>query len=212
MRLMIFGNPALFGLLMQPLLDLFVDATFSCTRHPFSQTMIIMVFDSQTRKYVPVLYALMTHKTQELYYCIFHYVVVLSRWRLKVNSFSSDFERAIINAATAQFRTEEDGIVNGYHIGCFFHFRQAICMHTIKKLCFSAATVAAFMAIGMLDLLTIFPQEEVEVYGIPYPCQKFEGRDKDAEWDSFWTYFKKQWIPLLDSWNISLKDSKYKIL
>jgi hypothetical protein len=49
MRMMIFANPYLLGLLTG-LVDIFIDATFSpCTPNPFYQCLIIMVYDSQTR-------------------------------------------------------------------------------------------------------------------------------------------------------------------
>ena len=65
--MMIFANPYLLGLLTG-LVDIFIDATFSpCTPNPFYQCLIIMVYDSQTSAYIPVIYALMTHKVTELY-------------------------------------------------------------------------------------------------------------------------------------------------
>eukprot|EP00956_Cyclotella_meneghiniana_P009729 scaffold13469_cov37-Cyclotella_meneghiniana.AAC.1 len=67
-KYMIFGNPVLFTLLAARALDLFIDATFSMTPHPFYQVLIIMVHDCQTDLYVPVIYALMTHKCEDLYY------------------------------------------------------------------------------------------------------------------------------------------------
>ncbi len=66
MRLMIFANPALLGLL-NGVMNLFIDATVSCVPAPFYQCLIIMVFDPSTSRYLPVVYALMTHKVQELY-------------------------------------------------------------------------------------------------------------------------------------------------
>ena len=30
--------------------------------------------------------------------------------------------------------------------------------------------------------------------------------DEVAEWDVFWVYFDKQWMPILDSWNICEED------
>ena len=64
---MIFANPALFILLAALSLDLFVDAMFKCTPFPFIQTFIIMIHDPVTNMYVPLLYALMTHRTIESY-------------------------------------------------------------------------------------------------------------------------------------------------
>jgi hypothetical protein len=51
------------------------------------------------------------------------------------------------------------------------------------------------MQVGVLDLLTIIPQDEVESFGIPYVRSLLE-KDLDEEgarkWDMFWQYFTKQ--------------------
>ncbi len=78
MRFMVFMNPALKGLLMARSVDAFIDCTFDCTPAPFYQTLIFIVFDHQTRKYVPVVYALMTHKIEHLYWHVLQQIVVLS--------------------------------------------------------------------------------------------------------------------------------------
>ena len=116
MRFMVFGNPELTGLLEQSGVDLFMDGTWDCTPQPFEQTYIIMVYDQQTRKYVPVLYVLMSHRNQYLYWLVFSTVVILSEWKLKCNSYTTDFEKAAINAAQEQFS-------EGFHVGCLFHFK-----------------------------------------------------------------------------------------
>ena len=67
-RIMIFANPALLALLCALSVDIFIDATFSCTPLPFYQTLIIMVHDPITNMYVPIMYALMTTKSYESYW------------------------------------------------------------------------------------------------------------------------------------------------
>ena len=221
-RVMAFGNPALISLLMTPKLDLFFDGTFCMTPAPFYQTFILMVYDQQTKMYVPVLYFLMTHKLQHLYWHVFNWVVILSDWKLDVRSYTSDFEMAIVNAAKHQFP-------EGYHIGCFFHFKQAVRKHMIEKLYFHRAIVRKFMQIGVLDLLTIIPVDDIIPYRIPYLRDMMEsdmtyleeiynadGLEyiEDVEknmWEQFWAYFDKQWMGKLhDSWNIHDQDDHYK--
>jgi hypothetical protein len=103
MRLMIFVNPALLGLL-NGVVDLFIDATFSCVPAPFYQCLIIMVFDPSTSHYLPVIYALMTHKVQELYWQMFNQLIVLTKWKMQVRTFTSDFGTGYDEHAGTSFR------------------------------------------------------------------------------------------------------------
>jgi hypothetical protein len=207
MRFMVFGNPELTGLLEQSGVDLFMDGTWDCTPQPFEQTYIIMVYDQQTRKYVPVLYVLMSHRNQYLYWLVFSTVVILSDWKLKCNSYTTDFEKAAINAAQDQFP-------EGFHVGCLFHFKQAVRRYMLKKLYFKIETVNKFMERGVFDLLTVLPHDEVEEYGIAYVRSIMEPDDQSPadlqKWDDFWNYYSRQWSSNLESWNICGKDGNYK--
>jgi hypothetical protein len=103
MRLMIFANPALLGLL-NGVVDLFIDATFSCVPAPFYQCLIIMVFDPSTNHYLPVIYALMLHKVQELYWQMFNQLFFLTKWKMQVCTFTSDFEMVRISVLAGVVR------------------------------------------------------------------------------------------------------------
>ena len=127
-HVMVFGNPTMFGLLRTKGVDVSVDATF-LVPHPFYQCLIFMVFDTGTSVYVPILYILMTHKSQELYWHAPSQVLVLSNWKINVNSYTSDFERAIMN--TLRFHFSE-----GFHNACLFHWKQAIRRYLITKIGF----------------------------------------------------------------------------
>ena len=66
MRIMIYANPSLLGIL-RGLVEIYVDATFKpSTPYGFYQCLIVVVFDVQTSSYVPVVYALMSHKNETL--------------------------------------------------------------------------------------------------------------------------------------------------
>ena len=118
MRLMVFANPTLIPLLKSKKLDIFVDATFDCCPAPFYQCLIVMVFDDQTGLYVPVVYILMTHKNDELYWEAIARIPVLVDFKLDCHSFTSDFERALINNLKRHLDTAQ-------HVGCYFHLKQA---------------------------------------------------------------------------------------
>jgi hypothetical protein len=75
LRYMVFGHPALFRLLMQSGVNLFLDDTFSLTPHLFYQVFIIMAYDYQKMLYVPVLYCLMSSKDETLYWRVLQEVI-----------------------------------------------------------------------------------------------------------------------------------------
>ena len=92
MRIMIFANPDLLGLLRGHV-DIYVDATFTpCTPSGFYQCLILVVFNHQTSSYVPVVYALMSHKVTSLYHQVFLQIKSMMMGKMKVNTYTSDFE------------------------------------------------------------------------------------------------------------------------
>jgi hypothetical protein len=56
--------------------------------------LIVMVFDNQTSCYVPVVYTLMAHKYAHLYYQVFTQLKIITKNKMKVRTFTSNFERA----------------------------------------------------------------------------------------------------------------------
>jgi hypothetical protein len=78
-----------------------------------------MVFDNQTSCYVLVVYTLMTHKYTLIYYQVFVQLKTITKNKMKVCTFTSDFERAEMNMLEAIFG-------EGKHIGCLFQWKQAI--------------------------------------------------------------------------------------
>jgi hypothetical protein len=182
MQLMVFANPELLLLV-----DLFLNSTWDCTPAPFKQTYIIMCHDQQTGKYVPVITILMTHFNQYLNWEALTRVVVLSDWKLDVGSYTTDFERAVMNECAQHFP-------KGVHIGCFFHLKQAIRKHMPEKLNFDGDVVSSFMETGAFDLLMILPHGEVEQYRIDYLLSQFEpdtlSAEEQARWVEFWNYLR----------------------
>ncbi len=93
--MMVLGNPTFLPILKITGLDIFVDATFDCTPNPFYQTLILMTYHEETELYVPVLYALMSHKNAHLYNHVFHRFIVTSGFNLRARTYTSDFEIAL---------------------------------------------------------------------------------------------------------------------
>ena len=169
-----------------------------------------MVFDPSTGAYVPVIYMLMTHKNQELYWQVFNQVKVLTKSKMNVMTYTSDFERAEMNTLEMIF----GGPGKGKHVGCLFHIKQAWLKY-LKEKCNLAQSPslegAMAMDVGGIDLLCILPRNEVVKFGIPYVCWTIETGTGLAEWekagyDKFWEYFVKQWVPIMSSWNVREDD------
>ena len=165
MRAMMFANPELLGLLNGHV-DIYIDATFDpCTPHPFYQCLIVMVFNQSTSSYVPVIYTLMTHKCTELYWQVFNQVKVLTKNKMEVCTYTSDFERAEMNTLEAHFGDPD----KKKHVGCFFHLKQAWFKYLKEKLGMGlSSSIGLAMATGGLDILCVLPQDEVVTYGIPF--------------------------------------------
>ncbi len=68
---------------------------------------------------------------------------------------------------------------------------------------------------GNLDLLCVIPREEVGTKGMRFLCNKLEkGKRKLTKkeldgYERFWKYFVKQWLPIVEKWNICAKDGDY---
>ena len=205
-RIVGYGNPWLFGLL-NGRVQIYIDGTFRIVPHPFYQCLIIMVYDEQTDLYVPILYILMTAKTQILYYQALHYVICVSDWKLDPFSVTCDFEKALLSAVGEQFRG------NTRINGCLFHWKQAL-RRKMKKLNIEDQYVSMAMHKNVIDVLTVIPRDEIVRKGIPYvrsilDQEDVEGREK---WNSFWDYFTKFWCSSMDfieTWNIIDRNEEY---
>jgi hypothetical protein len=72
--------------------------------------------------------------------------------------------------------------------------------------------IKVVMKVGGLDLLCVLPKGKIETYGIPYVCAKVE-KGQTVEtiglWEKLWVYFDRQWMGIVDSWNICSKNREY---
>jgi hypothetical protein len=65
--------------------------------------------------------------------------------------------------------SETFGQNGGFHVGCLFHFKQALRKYLIEKCGLGLSKVLEeAMALGGLDILCILPRNEVKKIGIPY--------------------------------------------
>ena len=126
-----------------------------------------MVFDDQTGLYVPVVYILMTHKNDELYWEAIARIPVLVDFKLDCHSFTSDFESALINNLKRHLDTAQ-------HVGCYFHLKQAWWKYMRDVLKFDEVDMTLACSAGGLDMLTVIPQDEVVQFGIPFLRKFYE--------------------------------------
>lgn len=143
------AHPDLIRLLRYDRISLFIDGTFRCVPKPFSQLLVIMVYDagnccyfffirqgivirfffffcsniSGTDMYVPVFYILLQSKHEWAYTEAFNEVKSALRTNGQSNlnpaNIHCDFEKGLMNALADQF---PDARV----VGCLFHFKQAL--------------------------------------------------------------------------------------
>jgi hypothetical protein len=202
MQTMICANPKLLNLLKGHV-DIYIDTTSNpCTPSPFYQCLIIMTFDNQTSSYKPIIYALMTHKCSELYNLVFSQIATLMLGKMKVKTFTADFESGVMNMLALH---------GGTHVvGCLFHPKQAWLKY-LKEHCSlaQASSLGRAMEVGVLDLFCVLPSGDVLESGIPYVRFIIEEEIPAWEqngWEIFWKYFVKQWIPIISAWNIKQDD------
>jgi hypothetical protein len=121
-----------------------------------------MLFDHITSFYVPLLYLLMTCKNEAFHWHAFNQIVAISDWKIKVHSYCSDFEVSLMKQLDIAF----GGGYGGFHVGCFFHFKQALRKRLAVKLNIPRNLIKLAMLSGMLDLLCVNPRDQVEGKGI----------------------------------------------
>ena len=199
-RIIGFGNPSLIRVLGGNK-RVFIDGTFKIVPKPFYQCLIIMVFDEQTDSFVPVFYVLLTSKTEQIYRHALYWVKASSNYKMKPDSITCDFEKALHNAIALEF---PNVIING----CLFHWKQAI-RRKIRDLKFEEPSIEErFMWRNVLETLTIIPVDQIKTYGIPFVrgCVETDLNKNDLEkMDIFWEYFNKYWMSspsFIFRWNI----------
>ena len=97
MEYIVLGHPSLLKYL-RGTVHLLIDATFDCVPSMFYQCLILMIHDDRTDAYIPIAYVLMTHKFETLYDEVMHRLVILSEYKIKCLTYTTDFEHAIMNS------------------------------------------------------------------------------------------------------------------
>ena len=207
-RVIGYGNPSLFGHLGRGV-QAFIDGTFRIVPHPFYQVLIIMIYCSEVEVYVPVLYILMTCKTEWAYRHALHETYVVSRYKFHPFSVTCDFEKGLHNAVRFQY---DSAIING----CLFHWKQAL-RKKMSKLKIKKEQMTLAMEIGNIDVMTVIPRYEILTKGMFFVKDIIQAEgdlddDDIKKWDLFWIYFKSFWCKtpeFIESWNIRDEDDAF---
>ena len=172
----------------------FFDATFACVPHPFYQLLILQIWDVSLNIYLPVIYILMTGKTEQCYQQAFDYI----KWEVpgfEPYSGGLDFELAF-------FRTAKKAFPKMEMIGCLFHFKKSI-REKMEKLGIDKKEIGIAMKWGALDLITVLPPNELLEKGVDFVKEhvmnlifefycaegNLESCTSEKKWDEFWAYF-----------------------
>ena len=118
-----------------------------------------MVWDTATDFYVAVLYVLLTKKTKTAYDLVMK-EILLACGPIDIAYLHCDFETALITSAREHFPHSKI-------IGCLFHLKQAW-LRKMKNLAIPSLQRKRALSVGMVDLLSIIPIDEIETFGIPY--------------------------------------------
>ena len=111
---------------------------------------------------IPILYILMTNKSQKMYRNTLEWVFKLSRRRINPHTVTCDFELALINAIQGIFPFAK---ING----CLFHWKQAIKRKLGSlKLKNEKEIIEYTIIINSIDILTLIPIYEIREKGIPF--------------------------------------------
>ena len=75
-------------------------------------------------------------------------MIIDSGFRLNLCSYACDYETAIINAFSDEF-------VDGKHIGCYFHWKQALRWEGLAHCCFIVVVVIVIIAIVIIIVVIV---------------------------------------------------------
>ncbi|KAF1740448.1 hypothetical protein MXB_3522 [Myxobolus squamalis] len=129
----------------------FIDCTFRCAPSPFTQCLIIMVYDNGTQMYIPCVYALVTCKNEYKYLTTFHEVIVLMKYIWMPLIIMSDFDFSLITALKYEFPESR-------FMCCYFHSMKARERKTKK---YKISNENSSRILQNIELLTVIPISEI---------------------------------------------------
>lgn len=106
------AHPELLSLLFHKSLALYLDGTFRCVPHPFSQCYILMAFDPCTDEYIPIFYVLLEAKTEWTYWTMLHNIICSTHLKIHAETITVDFECAAIQAINGNSKGLEQILPN----------------------------------------------------------------------------------------------------
>jgi hypothetical protein len=152
------AHPDLVTLASKGGLNLFIDCTFDVVPHPFTQMMVIMLYDEATQEYLPVFHVLLQSKHEDTYIEAIHQCIVAANHKMDGISITCNFERGLVNACTTQFP-------RAFSVLCEFHFKQCL-RRKLLSLKFEQDTITELIGEdGAIEILFVLPPDEIASYG-----------------------------------------------
>jgi hypothetical protein len=93
----------------------------------------------------------------------------------------------------------------GRAVGCLFHWKQAIRRKLLDFHIPHPSIKLLIGEVGVMNILTAIPIEEIIPKGIPYCRAGFDESGHEVQFDKFWDYFVKTWLVRYNPtvWNVN---------
>ena len=162
---------------------------------PFKHLLIFMVYDAVLKMYVPVVLCLVTGKTWECYYQVFHWITTAVKSPVLPKYVGIDFELNFIRVVQLFF---PDALA----VGCFFHSKTAR-RDKMEKIGIPVQENKAAMSptCSMFEYLLVMDPDDLDPKCIDLVMTSLEEALQLQEdykmpkssvelWKQFWQYFK----------------------
>lgn len=181
-----------------------VDGTFFYPSG-FIQTIILLYYDIIVFKFIPGIFILINNKSQFGYEQPFRYIkenmdkyANMNKEICKWKTFTSDFERALINSFNNVFNTNNDL----KHIGCYFHYLKNCRLRLVQEGYNSEAHKADYERI--MDFVLSLPFNHNINNNITKRIKDFSKHKK--HYNFFKIYFENQWIEFFKNKSLCLNN------
>ncbi|OWZ16453.1 hypothetical protein PHMEG_0009751 [Phytophthora megakarya] len=170
----------------------------------FKQCIVFTTYDRSTKGFYPAAFVLCTSRRYEMYFHAIRLILDATDYAMDPEFTYCDLEAGLIRAIREHFPDTSP-------IACLFHFKQA-CWRKMKKYRILEKECNIAMKQGVLDMLTVIPQEKVKKKVMAWVKSKIEDKCElagikysEIKWGHYWKYFNRTWIIIFppNLWNVA---------